>query len=65
MHGKAMLQYRIDRDGYPVLTTDGRPIGSLIDPQGEYVLNAEGKVQLTVIDVPQGAAIRTYPREGT
>lgn len=63
MQGNALLQYFIDRDGYPVLTTTGKPVHTLIDPQGNHVLDADGMAQLTVIDVPPGSRLHAYPRE--
>lgn len=60
--GHALLQYRIDRDGYPVLTTDGRPLHSLIDEEGRAVLDEDGRPIDTVVDVPPGALMHAYPR---
>lgn len=60
--GHALLQYRIDRDGYPVITTDGQPLHSLLDEEGRDVLDEEGHPIETVVDVPAGASMSAYPR---
>lgn len=61
--GKALLQYFIDRDGYPVLTTEGNPVHVLIDAEGNHVLGEDGEVQLTAIDVPPRSEPRPYRLE--
>ena len=61
--GIALRQYRIDRDGYPVLTTDGKTIHSLIDDDGRYVLDEEGNHIDAVIEPPPGALVRAYPKD--
>lgn len=54
-------QYTIDRDGYAVLTTDGRPVSSLTDDEGRTVLDEEGKGILAPVEVPAGSEVRLYP----
>ena len=54
-------QYSIDRDGFAVLTTDGRPVGSLTDGEGRTVLDEEGNGILAPVDVPTGAEVRLHP----
>ena len=61
--GIALRQYRIDRDGYPVLTTDGKPIHSVIDDEGRYTLDGEGNHIDAVIEAPPGALMRAYPKD--
>lgn len=63
MQGIALRQYRIDRDGYPILTTDGKPIHAPIDEEGRYILDEDGNPIDTVIEVPPGAHMRAYPKE--
>lgn len=48
------VQYPIDRDGYAVLTMDGRPVGPLQDDQGKIVLDEQGNAILTAVDAPEG-----------
>lgn len=60
--GRWLLQYLIDRDGNPVLTTDGRPVHLLIDDKGRPVLDEEGKRILTAVDIPPGSEVRPHPR---
>jgi predicted DNA-binding transcriptional regulator AlpA len=62
--GVALRQYLIDRDGNPVLTTDGRPVHLLIDDEGRLVLDEEGQPILTAVDVPEGSEVRSHPRRG-
>lgn len=61
--GRALLQYFIDRDGYPVLTTEGKPIHLLIDEDGNDVLDDDGYRQDAVIDVPPGSSAKAYRLE--
>lgn len=57
-------QYYIDRDGHPVLTTDGRPVHSLTDEARGDVLDTEGKGGILVpVEVPAGSRVRSCPRE--
>ena len=53
-------QYLIDRDGYPVLTTDGKPIHLLIDENGQEILDENGGMILTALEVPEGLELRRY-----
>jgi predicted DNA-binding transcriptional regulator AlpA len=62
--GVALRQYFIDRDGNPVLTTDGRPVHLLIDDEGRLVLDERGQPILTAVDVPEGSEVRSHPRRG-
>ena len=61
--GRWLRQYFIDRDGYPVLTTDGQPIHTLIDEEGRPVLDEDGRQIVTVVDVPPAARVRAYPQD--
>jgi hypothetical protein len=45
-------QYTIDRDGYPVLTTDGQPIHVVSNERGETVLGP--------VEIPEGAEVRAH-----
>ena len=58
--GEALRQYFIDRDGYPVLTTGGRPVHVQLDKQGNAILDASGRELIGPVDVPQGAAIEAH-----
>ena len=40
--GTVLRQYLVDRDGAPVLTTDGQPIDVVMDEQGQPVLAQKG-----------------------
>jgi hypothetical protein len=57
--GTALRQYVVDRDGNPVLTTDGRPIHVLIDEQGNEVLDAEGRPMIGAVEIPPGSRLET------
>ena len=52
--GSAISQYLIDRDGHPVLTTDGRPVHTLLDNQGRPILNTAGRPQHGPVQLPPG-----------
>jgi hypothetical protein len=56
-HGHALRQYFIDRDGNPVLTTDGRPVHHLVDEDGRLVLDEVGEPILVAVDVPSGSVL--------
>jgi len=47
-------QYFLNRDGYPVLTTDGRPVHFVVDEQDVPVLNPQGRYMLGPVQVPPG-----------
>jgi len=53
-----LRQYFIDRDGYPVLTTDGQPVHVALDEQGQEVLDARGWPVVVAVEVPEGSAVR-------
>jgi hypothetical protein len=50
-------QYFLDRDGYPVLTTDGRPVHIVVDEQGVPVLAPQGQYKLGPVEVPPGGTV--------
>jgi hypothetical protein len=54
-------QYFIDRDGYPVLTTDGRPVHIVVDEDTVPVLDEHGHELLGPVEVPEGARMITGP----
>jgi Clp amino terminal domain, pathogenicity island component len=60
---KGMLgrQYFIDRDGYPVLTTDGHPVHFVVDEDTVPVLDEHGQHMLGPVEIPQGARLITGP----
>ena len=55
--GMIARQYFLDRDGYPVLTTDGRPVHFVVDEHGIPVLDPEGRYALGPVEVPPGATV--------
>jgi len=59
--GAALRQYLVDRDGNPVLTTDGRPLDVLVDEQGQPVLDAEGRPTIRPVEIPPGSQVQ--PRQ--
>ncbi len=61
--GIALRQYLIDRDGNPIMTTDGRPVHVLIDEEGRFVLDEAGHPIITAVEVPPGLALKPV-REG-
>jgi predicted DNA-binding transcriptional regulator AlpA len=54
-------QYFIDRDGYPVLTTDGRPVHIVVDEDTVPVLDEHGHEMLGPVEIPEGARMITGP----
>lgn len=50
----ATLHYLVDRDGHPLLTTDGRPLRVASDDAGRHLLNEEGSLFLEAFEVPPG-----------
>jgi hypothetical protein len=55
--GIALRQYFIDRDGHPVLTTDGRPVHMLVNEHGDEVLDAQGR-SVGPVEVPPGCRVK-------
>jgi predicted DNA-binding transcriptional regulator AlpA len=54
-------QYFVDRDGYPVLTTDGRPVHIVVDEDTVPVLDEHGHEMLGPVEIPEGARLITGP----
>jgi hypothetical protein len=54
-------QYFIDRDGYPVLTTNGHPVHLVVDQDTVPVLDKHGQVMLGPVEIPQGAKLIPGP----
>jgi predicted DNA-binding transcriptional regulator AlpA len=54
-------QYFIDRDGYPVLTTDGQPVHFVVDEDTVPVLDEHGHHMLGPVEIPEGARLITGP----
>jgi hypothetical protein len=52
-------QYFIDRDGHPVLTTDGRPVHIVVDDDTGPVLDEHGHEMIGPVEIPQGAKMIT------
>lgn len=59
--GMALRQYLVDRDGRPVLTTDGRPVDVLVDAQGQPVLDAAGRPIIRAVEIPPGSHVEAGP----
>jgi hypothetical protein len=55
--GMLARQYFLDRDGYPVLTTDGRPVHVVVDEHGMPVLDEQGRERLGPVEVPEGGTV--------
>jgi hypothetical protein len=55
--GMLRRQYFIDRDGYPVLTTDGQPVHFVVDEHGMPVLDEHGHRMLGLVEVPEGGTV--------
>jgi hypothetical protein len=51
----------IDRDGYPVLTTDGHPVHLVVDEDTVPVLDEHGHEMLGAVEIPQGAEMKMGP----
>jgi hypothetical protein len=60
--GRILLQYFIDRDGYPVLTVHGEPIHVQFDSKGTIARDSLGNAILTVVTIPPGAELKHYRR---
>jgi hypothetical protein len=56
--GQALRQYFVDRDGHPVLTSDGRPVHFVHDEHGKWVQDGDGWPLMVAVDVPEGAAVQ-------
>jgi predicted DNA-binding transcriptional regulator AlpA len=54
-------QYFIDRDGCPVLTTDGQPVHIVVDEDTMPVLDEHGHEMLGPVEIPEGATIAARP----
>jgi Clp amino terminal domain, pathogenicity island component len=54
-------QYFIDRDGYPVLTTDGRPVHVVVDEDTVPVLDEHGREMFGPVEIPEGARLIDGP----
>jgi len=54
-------QYFIDRDGYPVLTIDGRPVHIVVDEDTVPVLDEHGREVLGPVEIPEGVTLITRP----
>jgi hypothetical protein len=55
--GMLRRQSFMDRDGYPVLTTGGRPVHIVVDEHGIPVLDEHGREQLGPVEVPDGGTV--------
>lgn len=55
--GMLRRQYFLDRDGYPVLTLDGRPVHIVVDEHGMPVLDEHGRQMLGPVEVPEGGTV--------
>jgi hypothetical protein len=55
--GRALRQYFVDRDGNPVLTVDGRPVGLLVDQHGDFTRDAQGR-PIGPAEIPPGCEVR-------
>jgi hypothetical protein len=60
--GIALRQYFVDRDGNPVLTTDGRPVHILIDDEGHHVLDEAGQPIVVPVEVPPSSVMQRTPK---
>jgi hypothetical protein len=56
-YGIALRQYFIDRDGHPVLTTDGRPVHMLVNEHGDEVRDSEGR-RVGPVEIPPGCRVK-------
>jgi len=52
-------QYFIDRDGYAVLTTESRPVHSVVDEDTVPVLDEHGHERYGPVEIPEGAKMIT------
>jgi Clp amino terminal domain, pathogenicity island component len=59
--GMLARQYFLDRDGYPVLTTDGRPVHIVVDERALPVVDEQGHERLGLVEVPEvGTVVARY-----
>jgi len=56
--GSTVRQYLADRDGNPVLTTDGRPVDVLVNEQGQPVLDEGGRPTIGPVEIPPGSQVQ-------
>jgi hypothetical protein len=54
-------QYFIDRDGYPVLTTDGQPVHFVVDNDTVPIRDEQGHHMLGPVEIPDGVRLITGP----
>jgi hypothetical protein len=59
---RQVQQYFIDRDGNPVLTTDGRAVHLLKDGEGHAVRSEDGALVFIAVGIPPGSSVRTFRR---
>lgn len=57
LQGEVLLQYFVDRDGYPIRTIDGRLVHVMVDEHGHAVLDAEHREILVPVEQPAGSAL--------
>jgi hypothetical protein len=57
--------YYRDRDGYPVLTTDGRPVHLVLDENAMPVRDAQGRLMFGPVEVPPGCEVTADPHPPT
>jgi len=50
-------QYFVDRDGYPVLTTDGKPVHIVVDEDTLPVLDEHGQHRFGPVEIPPGGRL--------
>jgi predicted DNA-binding transcriptional regulator AlpA len=62
--GMVARGYFRDRDGYPVLTTDGRPVFFVLDEQAMPVRDAQGRMVLGPVEVPPGCQVTARHEKG-
>jgi hypothetical protein len=55
--GLALRQYFVDRDGNPVLTSDGRPVHFLVDEWGNDLLDDGGHPSIGPVEIPPGCRL--------
>ena len=55
------LQCLVDRDGYPVITTDGQPVTILTDDHGQSVRDELGSSIIVATEIPRGSSVRAHP----